>query len=302
MAAYSLNWLAWELRVPLVRLRRLALEADSHYHPFLQRIGSKRRRIDNPDRELKYLQRRIKEVFLDELPLRDLVHGCVKGRSPLTNARTHVGSRSMTHVDIKEFFPSVTPAMVYAGWIRLGLGPKPAALLTRLTTYRGGPPQGAPTSSGISNLVLLDLDDELEDLATQFRLKLTRYVDDITLSGDVTSHVTGHVVGLVRRQGFAVRHRKTGVVGAQAPHSVTGYTANNARGPSVSRKSRNALRAAAHELVCAQASGRDVTDLKRSILGRIAHLEQTNPGAAARVRAQIVAPLPGAPLSSTARN
>ena len=287
MTAYSVNWLAWELLIPLVRLRRLALEADNHYRPFIKRTGTKRRQIDNPDRELKLLQRRIKETFLEKLPLRDLVHGCVKGRSPLTNARVHVGRASMTHVDIKDFFPSITPSMVYAGWIRLGLGPKPAALLTRLTTYRGRLPQGAPTSSGISNLVLLDLDEELEDLARQFRLKLTRYVDDITLSGDKTSMVAGHVVGMVRRQGFAVRHRKTGVAGAQAPHSVTGYMANSPSGPSVSKKSRDAVRAAAHELRRAEAVGKDAGELRRSVLGRIAHLEQTNPGAAARVRAQL---------------
>ena len=56
--------------------------------------------------------------------MQDFVHGCVKNRSPLTNARTHCKQVSVASIDIRDFYPSVNYNMVYRLWERAGLGTK----------------------------------------------------------------------------------------------------------------------------------------------------------------------------------
>src|SRR5205814_1273721 len=69
----------------------------------------------------------------------------------------------------------------------IGWNAEAAALLTKLCTYRGSLPQGAPTSPRLSNLVNLRFDARLAAIANGRGLSYSRYADDITFSGNVTS-------------------------------------------------------------------------------------------------------------------
>ena len=152
---HSEKWLAWRLGVPLCDLRALASDVRRHYHPFPKvRAGGSPRLIDNPDEQLKAVQRRIRAAILGHESLDESVHGCVKGRSPRTNAEAHCGQRSLARIDVKNCFPSVTNKMVFRVFRGAGMGPKLARLLTILTTHRGHLPQGAPTSDLLANLAL----------------------------------------------------------------------------------------------------------------------------------------------------
>ena len=139
---HSLRWLAHTLGVPPSALVSLAATSTSHYRPFPLVRGDKSRLIDNPDRTLKDVQRRIRSRLLVIHPLSDSVHGCVKQRSTLTNASTHLGHPSIASIDIRDFYPNVDFNKVYRLWARLGLGPKLAGVLTKLTTTRGRLPRG----------------------------------------------------------------------------------------------------------------------------------------------------------------
>ena len=55
-------------------------------------------------------------------------------------------------------------------------------MLTKWTTYKGGLPQGAPTSPRLSNLVNYGMDAQLFGMALKFGAKYTRYADDMTFS------------------------------------------------------------------------------------------------------------------------
>jgi RNA-directed DNA polymerase len=54
--------------------------------------------------------------------------------------------------------------------------------LTLLTTYRGGLPQGAPTSPGLSNFLNRELDERLARRADAAGACYTRYCDDMVFS------------------------------------------------------------------------------------------------------------------------
>ena len=71
-----------------------------------------------------------------------------------TQPRTWV-SLVWVNLDVKDFFPNVRHYIVYRMFRReLGFGRDVARLLTRLTTFRAGLPQGAPTSTAIANVLL----------------------------------------------------------------------------------------------------------------------------------------------------
>jgi retron-type reverse transcriptase len=236
---------------------------------------------------MKTVLRAIRVRLLAPLPLPAHVHGCVRGRSPLTNATTHRGQPNVASIDIKTFYPSVTNAAIYKLWIRLGYGEPLASLLTRLTTLAGHLPQGAPTSDALANHVLAPVDDGLIAIVARLDLKLSRYLDNIDLSGRRTREAIPLVIALLHEHGYSVRHKKTFNAGPRSTHIVTGYTANNRRLPSVARLDQRRIRSAAYELIQQLRAGRPSFELTLRLRGRMAHLRQTNPGAAAAIERQL---------------
>ena len=148
------------------------------------------------------------------------MHGCVKGRSPLTNATIHQHESHMAQIDVKGFFPAVTNAMVYTLFRQMGMGQKLAGLLTRLTTRRGHLPQGAPTSDRLANLHLATAAKRLEIIAKEHGLTLSAYVDDLVLSGIGSHNAIGPVIDALKEVGLAVSHNKCGNAGARVPRVV----------------------------------------------------------------------------------
>ena len=283
---HSLRWLAFRLGVRLPMLVSLSESCSSHYQPFPVVKGEKVRLIDNPDRELKYVQRRIRSRILTLQPLPTFVHGCVKNRSPLTNARTHCKQVSLASIDIRDFYPNVSYNMVYKLWGRLGLGPKLAGILTKLTTTRGCLPQGAPTSDAIANLVLRPIDDEIGAIAERLGLSCSRYLDNIDLAGARSRECIPLVIAALRRGGFSVRHKKTFNAGPRSAHVVTGYNVNGDE-PSVPRSYRTRVRAKVHRLVVATQCGEDTEHMAQSVKGALVHLRNSNPGDVARLERQL---------------
>jgi retron-type reverse transcriptase len=101
-----------------------------------------------------------------------------------------------------------------------------ARLLTKLTTVNDHLPQGCPASNGIANLVLLPLAIELNELCATHNLRVSIYVDDVTISGPNARGILPEVIGLVRSHGFRVSSRKVAVMPRSARQEVTGNVVN----------------------------------------------------------------------------
>jgi RNA-directed DNA polymerase len=184
----SLRDMAYQLGMPISRLREVARDVESHYDTwgrFDEKNPNIVRQITAPDRELKEIQRHINSRILSRFPLADAVHGGVGGRSPRSNASPHVGQPCVVSLDVKKFFPHVRHYMVHRMFRgEFGFGRDVASLLTRLTTRGSELPQGAPTSTAIANLLLAkNVDGPLSAAANSLGCQYTRFVDDITLSG-----------------------------------------------------------------------------------------------------------------------
>jgi len=276
----SRKGLGWKLEVPLQSLEALAQEAVHHYHPFKLHRGGKYRVIDNPDIFLKHVQRRIQRTLLDPLASPEHLHGSIRGRSPLTNALSHLGAKLIVRVDLKSFFPSVTDRHVYTVWAQmLGHAPSVAGLLTSLTTFRKRLPQGAPTSTSLANLVLADADQQIKAAARKFGCFFTRYIDDLVFSGADSRRLIPFSIFILQAAGFRISRSKLTIMPASLLQEVTGYGVNSRRGPSIPRYKRDRVRAEIHHLKDIPA-GRDFDRRCNSIKGRIRYFSRTNPASA----------------------
>ena len=94
-------------------------------------------------------------------------------------------------------------------------------------------PQGAPTSPGLSNALLVKMDHRLAGLARRFGFSYTRYADDLTFSGDDID--AAHALRLlatriVGEEGFAINVPKTRLVRGGSCQTVTGVVVNDVLG------------------------------------------------------------------------
>lgn len=232
-----------------------------------KRDGSDRQ-ICAPRPELRYVQRTILHSILGNLPVHDAAHGFVKGRSIVTNAEPHLGSRIVLKFDLRNFFHTIHWSRVLGLFTSLGYtcgdcrvsteddSPAVAVALARLCTYIPEPgnwqncftPQGAPTSPAIANLVSRKLDARLSGLADRMDGVYTRYADDLTFSfADPTIHVGRFrwwVDQICHQEGFFVNQRKLRVIRSHRRQRVTGIVVNDCL--RVPREQRRKIRAIVH--------------------------------------------------------
>jgi retron-type reverse transcriptase len=289
--------------MPLGRFRHYAQhryrEQVSHYVAFAipKRDGSERI-IHAPKTKLKALQRALDKLVVSKLPISDHAHGFVKGRSIATNARPHVGKPMVAKFDIKDCFPTLHIGRVRGLFLSLGYSYPVAAALAVVMTEAPRQPveaegklyhtptgprvciQGAPTSPGLCNAILLRLDRRLAGLAKKRGLTYTRYADDLTFSGpaDAVKKLLGIVPVIAKEEGFEINAGKTRLMRASGRQAVTGVIVNKDMG--LSRKTRRKLRAALHH----QRTGKGDSSKASRVEGKLGYLHMLNPGQADRLR------------------
>src|SRR5215470_17215285 len=274
-------------------------ETVPHYIAFAipKRSGGERV-IHAPKRRLKAVLRKLDQALVSKLPKSEHAHGFVRGRSIATHAKPHVGQEMVLRFDIKDCFPSIHFGRVRGLLLALGYSYPVAASLAVLMTEAPRQPvraenklyhvptgprvcvQGAPTSPGLCNAVLLRLDRRLAGLAKKNGLAYTRYADDLTFSGPAVTvqKKLGRVPAIVAAEGFAINHEKTRLMRRSGRQAVTGVIVNRDMG--LSRQERRKLRAALHQ----QQSNAQGAGIGPRLLGKLAYLHMLNPKQALTLR------------------
>lgn len=183
----------------------------------------KARWVQNPVPDLKAILARISKL-LSRIQSPDYCHGATPGRSYRSNAQAHVGARSVATFDLKDFFPSTTSKQVFRFFQKdLQCAPDVAGLLTDLCTYKRALPTGAPSSPVLAYWANRGLFETVDLRGNALQLKLSVYVDDITLSGDaIPRSLTDQVEGIVKSHGHKLSAHKTKIFGPGRPKHVTG--------------------------------------------------------------------------------
>ncbi|MDB5347364.1 MAG: hypothetical protein JWP89_5741 [Schlesneria sp.] len=248
--------------------------ALGHYrYRWLAKPSGGQRLLETPKPRLKSLQRRILAGILNHVPAHRAAHAFCRGRSVATYLSPHAGRQVVLHIDLREFFPSVSASRVHATLRTMGYPERIAGLLTGLCTndtpssiLNSGDgqhvdegtwlrqrakhlPQGAPTSPALANLCAYTLDCRLEGLARTVSAQYTRYADDLVFSGEFESQKSLArlrilINAIVLDEGFEIRHRKTQVMPAGTRQQVAGIRLNVH--PNIPREAFDELKAILH--------------------------------------------------------
>ncbi len=154
--------------------------------------------------------------------------GYVRGRSTLANASVHAGKKLLVRADITNFFPSITASRVREALARTGIPEISATALSELVTLEGHLPLGLHSSPTLANLVCIELDVDLDNLAKSKGCRYTRYADDISISGNSTLPDKQEIRSILERHEFNLSDRKFRVSKRGQAHYVTGLSISDA--------------------------------------------------------------------------
>lgn len=193
--------LCWDLAV----LEKFAVDGGYRVypHPLTGRI------IQQPSDNLQKLHKQLHK-YLSRIQVPDYLHSAVKGRSYVSNAKAHVNDGALIKIDIKKFFPSV-PQHKVMHFFRdnLSCAPDVAGLLANIICFNKRLATGSSVSPIISYYAFKGMFDEIAELADRYGLKMTCYVDDLTLSGEKSSKAILHEVRtIIYRSGLKAHKEK----------------------------------------------------------------------------------------------
>lgn len=243
-------------------LRRIIATAPRRYKVYdIPKRNGGTRTIAHPARELKLIQRILLKEIFNNITVSPIATAYVEGRGILTNAKAHVGQRWILKLDFENFFHSITPA----DWdrtVRRIPELKPYAadrdILHRILFWGNGEksPQclsiGAPTSPAVSNFVCSKLDEWLLDQAKKRNVIVTRYADDISVSGPNVRQLNAFHIALSKmldaNQGLALKlnEKKTGIYGPAERRMITGLILTPDGEISIGRERKREISALIH--------------------------------------------------------
>ncbi len=215
-------------------LDKIIQEIDTHYNEWIEPKtdnktgqfktyldGTIKERIIRPSKtRLKKIQSKIKDRILSDIKLPNNVHGGVKKKSNISNAKPHQGKKYIFTTDLKDFYPSIKAKKIHRAFIELGFNKQFAFYITKLTTWKGELPQGTPTSTHISNIIFLETDYKLIKICEEQGIIYTRYIDDLTFSSQKDfQDLIPIFLKIVQESGLKISRRKTFYNGNQ---NVTG--------------------------------------------------------------------------------
>lgn len=273
--------LAQRLNISLDTLEKVAGDIDSYctIKPKPTKKG-KIRDVAQTNSLLKFFQRSILDNLLTPLTISPNAHGAVPGHSSKTNATVHVGKKCVFGIDLKSCFPKIHSSRVRKLFEDgLGCSPTVAGLLTRLTTFDYHLTQGFSTSAALLNLMCLPLDEKMRAFITSKGLMYSRYIDDITISGDfITESTRDRIRELIIEEGLVLNHKKEFFSKGETAVIVTGLNINGDK-PKVPRNYKRNLRAAKFNVANTRSTDKvAVEKIIRSIKGKeqyIKYIEQS---------------------------
>lgn len=193
--------------------------------------NGKLRTISEPYSDLKNIQQWILVNILQKMPVSIYAKAYISNTSLKSNVRFHVKQPVIIKLDVQDFFPSIHQIPLVRLFRKYGYELNLSRMLSRLCTYEGVLPQGAPTSPYISNLYCRRIDNRIGKYITNAGFRYTRYSDDITISGNISDNQIGTIIQFCKKcledEGLKLNEEKTQVLRSHHRQLVTGVILNN---------------------------------------------------------------------------
>ncbi len=252
-------------KVTVEDIERLSADAGN-FRLFSIRQGNKDRPVQEPKRDLQKIHARIHKL-LSRVQVSEYLHSAVKGKSYLTNARAHSHSAPTIKIDVKKFFPSVPRVAIFKFFEKtLQCRADVAGILADLLTFDARLPTGSSASPIIAYYAFKPMFDELERLAKSHGLKMTCYVDDITMSGAEAGWSVLHDAHQIIAK-YGLKSHKMKAFAGKTPKIITGVC-NTPTGERVPNRLHLKIKKGFDELRTAKSSEEAVKILK-PLLGRL---------------------------------
>lgn len=166
-------------------LRFLATHKEHFVVRRQEEIGKKKklRDLKYPVADLRGVHERLK-FHLNKIKQPSYLFSPRRNRGQRDNAALHVGQHQYLTLDLKQFYPSTSSAMVRR-WFRdeMGMYPDVAGLLTHLCTIDDQVSFGSPLTPVLCTLIHRPMFDKIAELCEIQGLRYSLWVDDLTISG-----------------------------------------------------------------------------------------------------------------------
>lgn len=217
------------LNLSLDELQEIVHNAPRLYGKIVKtKPDGNKRYIYPPQNRLKSVQRILLNNILYKLPTPSCM-GAGKGSSTKKVMIRHVDKKIVMRIDLSNFFPNIKSKQVFKLLRDRGFRTDVASIITRLTTYRGGLPQGAPCSTQLAKLALTASVKHILKLFS-FPVDITFWVDDIVVSGpNSIKNFKETIYSILTRNGFLVNENKTGIMSDQEEQSALGIRVDRNR-------------------------------------------------------------------------
>ena len=190
-------------------------------------------------------------------------------------------------IDVKSFFRSISSRQVYKIWRhQLNCSRRLASILTKLTTFEGHLPQGAPTSTYLANLLIASLEPSIWSACESLNIKYSTWVDDLAFSGSNAPEVIGTVVTVLKSVGLSVAHKKLKVMRFGSRIALNGVVIGD--NLNLTSEYRRAIRSGIHKLRTGAVRQELLVRYIRSLKGRIDYLSNINPKAGERFTRELM--------------
>ncbi|MEI7188496.1 reverse transcriptase family protein [Dickeya dianthicola] len=204
------------------------VEKAYYVKPPIEKKNGGHRIVYAPNRMLKSILRKINNKIFSQVNFPDYLYGSIPDKeSPrdyILCAQQHCKSKILIKLDIENFFPTMKDRFVYKIFKELFLfSDEVSSILTKLTTYEGFVPQGAPTSTYLANLYFYDCEPSKVRYLRGLGFRYTRLIDDITISrikkeGD-WKFVESVISEFINKKELTVNEEKTKLLSADSPQS-----------------------------------------------------------------------------------
>lgn len=233
--------------------------------------GKKKRTIEAPRVSLKIIQAWVAyHLSLNEnIALSENAFAFIPGKNGIYEAASnHCGAKWVLSIDLRDFFHTITSALVTSALTSIGYRADQASKLSELLTLNQRLPQGAPSSPVISNLVFKPTDLKINELIAGMNVKYTRYADDLTFSSEDENFniesLKENVLALLHSDGWIVAEEKLKIAKAPNRLKVHGFLVHEAK-PRLTKGYRNKIRAYKHLLQAGKVIESDLDKIKGHI-------------------------------------
>lgn len=247
-------------------LKTLISTAPQRYknHFIEKRNGRGRRLISQPTRELKGLQKSLLSIIDEVIAPSAVAVAYRKGKSIKDHAAPHAKNSYLLKLDFKDFFPSIDWFTISHCFKETGKFSDDEIKIMNFILCRYDSESislrgsfklsiGAPSSPPISNFIMRDFDETLENFCKKESVTYTRYADDLALSCSIPrklDEVKNFIASILDEKKYLnlfLNEGKTVNVSKKNKRSLVGIVLSNEGVISIGRDKKRLIRATLHK-------------------------------------------------------